>query len=94
MLYQVCMISKSFKLLRDMIAYVQDRGLDACLISLDQEKAFDKISHVTNYLSAENMVQRDWACTKSWEEHNAKTRQILVLWEHWSLFIAGKNQVI
>eukprot|EP00061_Rhincodon_typus_P013434 g39808.t1 len=27
----------------DTIAYVQDRGVDACLIGLDQEKAFDRI---------------------------------------------------
>ena len=28
-----------------MIAFVQDSQLDTCLISLDQEKAFDRISH-------------------------------------------------
>ncbi|XP_062913064.1 uncharacterized protein LOC134351020, partial [Mobula hypostoma] len=38
-------ISDSLALLRDTIAYVQDRGVDACLVSLDQEKAFDRISH-------------------------------------------------
>eukprot|EP00061_Rhincodon_typus_P014700 g41904.t1 len=26
--------------------YVQDSGVDACLISLDQEKAFDRVSHI------------------------------------------------
>eukprot|EP00061_Rhincodon_typus_P009989 g33916.t1 len=34
-------ISESLAVLKDTIAYVQDRGVDACLISLDQEKAFD-----------------------------------------------------
>eukprot|EP00061_Rhincodon_typus_P002190 g16840.t1 len=38
-------ISESLALLRDMIAYVQDSGMDACLISLDQEKAFERILH-------------------------------------------------
>ena len=38
-------ISDSLALLRDTIAYVQDRQVDTCLISLDQEKAFDRISH-------------------------------------------------
>eukprot|EP00061_Rhincodon_typus_P015763 g43625.t1 len=38
--------SESLTLLRDMIAYIQGRvGVDACLISLDQEKAFDRILH-------------------------------------------------
>eukprot|EP00061_Rhincodon_typus_P004950 g23801.t1 len=34
------------------------------------------------------------ACTKTWEEHITKLRQKLVLWEHHSLSIAGKNLVI
>jgi len=38
-------ISDSLALLRDTIAYVQDRQVDTCPISLDQEKAFDRISH-------------------------------------------------
>eukprot|EP00061_Rhincodon_typus_P013804 g40403.t1 len=38
-------ISDSPMLLRDTSAYVQDWGVDTCLISLDQEKAFDRISH-------------------------------------------------
>eukprot|EP00061_Rhincodon_typus_P015572 g43325.t1 len=37
------MISESLALLRDTITYVLDRGVDSCLISLDQEKAFDRI---------------------------------------------------
>eukprot|EP00061_Rhincodon_typus_P014417 g41419.t1 len=38
-------ISETLTLLRDIIVYVQDRGVDSRLISLDQEKAFDRISH-------------------------------------------------
>eukprot|EP00061_Rhincodon_typus_P011068 g35822.t1 len=39
-------ISESLMLLRDAITYVQDNGMDACLISLDQEKTFGRISHM------------------------------------------------
>eukprot|EP00061_Rhincodon_typus_P011617 g36771.t1 len=38
-------ISGSVAVLGDMIPYVQDSGVDACLISLGQEKAFDGISY-------------------------------------------------
>eukprot|EP00061_Rhincodon_typus_P012201 g37786.t1 len=38
-------IAESLALIRDTIAYVQDWGVDTCLISLDQEKAFDRILH-------------------------------------------------
>eukprot|EP00061_Rhincodon_typus_P017798 g46662.t1 len=38
-------IAESLALLRDMIACVQDSGVDTCLINLNQEKAFDKILH-------------------------------------------------
>eukprot|EP00061_Rhincodon_typus_P004433 g22560.t1 len=38
-------ISESLVLLRDMITYMQDSGVDACLTSLHQEKAFGRISH-------------------------------------------------
>eukprot|EP00061_Rhincodon_typus_P018125 g47156.t1 len=37
---------ESLALIRDAIAYVQDRGMDACLISLDQEKGFDRVLHM------------------------------------------------
>eukprot|EP00061_Rhincodon_typus_P009967 g33872.t1 len=39
-------ITESLVLLRDTIIYMQDRGLDTCLISLDQEKAFNKMPHM------------------------------------------------
>eukprot|EP00061_Rhincodon_typus_P015930 g43880.t1 len=38
-------ISESLAFLRDTLVYVQDKGMDTCFISLDQEKAFDRISH-------------------------------------------------
>eukprot|EP00061_Rhincodon_typus_P001531 g15035.t1 len=38
-------ITESLVLLRDTIAYVRVKGLETCLISLDQEKTFDRISH-------------------------------------------------
>eukprot|EP00061_Rhincodon_typus_P016080 g44101.t1 len=38
-------ISDSFTLLRNTITYMQDRGVDIYLISLDQENAFDRISY-------------------------------------------------
>eukprot|EP00061_Rhincodon_typus_P013370 g39704.t1 len=56
----------------------KDRRVDACLISLDLEKAFDRISHRTDYMK----VLGIWlggvgACAKTWEEHIAKVRQKL-----------------
>eukprot|EP00061_Rhincodon_typus_P014277 g41205.t1 len=53
-------ISESLVLLRDMISYVSDRGVNACLISLNQEKAFDKIFHnnVWDLLSKMNFGER------------------------------------
>eukprot|EP00061_Rhincodon_typus_P012225 g37827.t1 len=60
-------ISESLMLLSDTMAYLQDRGMDTCFINLDQEKAFNRISHT--YMidipeSAENMVQRGRAMCK------------------------------
>eukprot|EP00061_Rhincodon_typus_P006307 g26820.t1 len=40
-------ISESITLLRDLIVYFQNRGVEACLISLYQEKAFDRILQAT-----------------------------------------------
>eukprot|EP00061_Rhincodon_typus_P013879 g40518.t1 len=54
-------IVESLKLLRDTIAYVQDSGLDACLISLDQEK-FKLASGAKIYRSKdEAMFFGNWA---------------------------------
>eukprot|EP00061_Rhincodon_typus_P007634 g29520.t1 len=39
--------SENLVLLGDTITNVQDKGLDTCLISLDQEKAFDRILHTS-----------------------------------------------
>eukprot|EP00061_Rhincodon_typus_P015262 g42839.t1 len=63
------MISESLALLRDMIAHVQDKELDASLISLDQEKAFDRI--LLNYIQerlpegAGNIVRRSQGMCKT-----------------------------
>eukprot|EP00061_Rhincodon_typus_P007200 g28650.t1 len=38
-------VSESLVFLRDIITYVQDRGIDVCAISLNQEKTFDRIWH-------------------------------------------------
>eukprot|EP00061_Rhincodon_typus_P012819 g38793.t1 len=38
-------IPEILTIFKDMITYMQDRGVDTCLISLDQEKIFDRISH-------------------------------------------------
>eukprot|EP00061_Rhincodon_typus_P014718 g41942.t1 len=79
-------------LLRDMIAYVQNSGVAACLISLSQEKAFDRILHMyrTDYRKVLGIWYRGArVCTKSWEEHIAKVKQKLVLWEHCSLSIVA-----
>eukprot|EP00061_Rhincodon_typus_P016791 g45185.t1 len=45
---QICVvpgrkITESLMLLRDTISYMQDSGVDTCLISLDQKKAFNRI---------------------------------------------------
>eukprot|EP00061_Rhincodon_typus_P015516 g43230.t1 len=38
-------ITETLMFLRDTVTYVQDRGVDTCLISLNQEEAFDRILH-------------------------------------------------
>eukprot|EP00061_Rhincodon_typus_P012975 g39051.t1 len=40
------LISEILMFLRDTIAYLQDKWVDTCLISLNQEKAFDRILHL------------------------------------------------
>eukprot|EP00061_Rhincodon_typus_P004720 g23277.t1 len=50
-LTQICAIlgreiAESVSFLRDTIAYMQYKGVDTCLISLGQEKAFNRISHM------------------------------------------------
>eukprot|EP00061_Rhincodon_typus_P014023 g40784.t1 len=83
------MIPENLVLLRHMIAYVQDRRVDVCVISLDQEKAFDRILHTYMWddrlpEGAGNKVWRGRACSKSWEERIVKLRQKLGFWEHLS----------
>eukprot|EP00061_Rhincodon_typus_P009922 g33781.t1 len=50
------MISESLVLLRDTIAYVQYRGMDTCFISLDQEKAIDRVLHTRYPLSVRTLM--------------------------------------
>lgn len=38
--------SFNLSLIRDVISWVEERNLPLCLLSLDQEKAFDRVSHV------------------------------------------------
>ena len=37
--------SSNLQVVRDAISWVEDRGLLLALVSLDQEKAFDRVSH-------------------------------------------------
>eukprot|EP00061_Rhincodon_typus_P014479 g41516.t1 len=75
--------SESLALLRDPIAYVHDNGVHTCLISMDHEKAFDRISHkhmwgglskICNWIRLLK-VAGYVACTKTWEVHVAKVSQ-------------------
>ncbi|KAK6471301.1 hypothetical protein HHUSO_G29651 [Huso huso] len=39
------LLTDSLALVRDIIEYVKDRNVPLCLLSLDQEKAFDRLNH-------------------------------------------------
>eukprot|EP00061_Rhincodon_typus_P008440 g31042.t1 len=100
-------ITENLTLLRNTIAYVQYWGMDICLISLDQEKAFDRTLHThmlvvlskmgfgSDYLKVLGIWFRGaTVCAKTWEECTTKAKQKLGRWEHRSLSIEGKNLVI
>eukprot|EP00061_Rhincodon_typus_P003448 g20094.t1 len=58
--------------------YMQDTGVDTCLINLDQEKAFDRMSHMTDYPKVLGIwFGRAGAYAKTWEERVLKMRQKL-----------------
>eukprot|EP00061_Rhincodon_typus_P016332 g44499.t1 len=67
------LISESLALLRNMITYVQDGRVNACLISLDQEKAFDKISTHT-----ETNTSCTWRPINSVKDILSSARNLLV----------------
>lgn len=43
--------SLNLLLIRDIISWVEERDLPLCILSLDQEKAFDRVNHEFLFLS-------------------------------------------